>query len=124
MIVAEKQIPVVVEASAFAAKMVRKKGSNDDPPRQSGSNESTGRYCEKCNLTNHSTKYCRAHIVCSYCNGKGHSVDYCRTKRRHQEQGSKMAIRANAVTKSSPPDLSGLGLSTKDCDNMLGSYQG
>ncbi|KAL6322677.1 hypothetical protein AAG906_015363 [Vitis piasezkii] len=37
--------------------------------------------CEKCNMTNHSTKNCRAHLKCTYCGGKGHTYDYCRRRK-------------------------------------------
>ncbi|KAL6126662.1 hypothetical protein ACLB2K_074708 [Fragaria x ananassa] len=118
VIVADKQTPVSVEASAFAAKIVAKKGGSDNGGKQ-GSSEYGGRYCEKCKETTHSTKYCRAHITCTYCGGKGHSIDYCRTKKRREGQGgSSMTPKANAVVKQ--PDFSGFRLSTKECDNMLG----
>ncbi|KAL6201231.1 hypothetical protein ACLB2K_024946 [Fragaria x ananassa] len=118
VIVADKQTPVSVEASAFAAKIVAKKGGSDNGGKQ-GSSEYGGRYCEKCKETTHSTKYYRAHITCTYCGGKGHSIDYCRTKKRREGQGgSSMTPKANAVVKQ--PDFSGFRLSTKECDNMLG----
>ncbi|KAL6207505.1 hypothetical protein ACLB2K_018463 [Fragaria x ananassa] len=118
VIVADKQTPVSVETSAFAAKIVAKKGGSDNGGKQ-GSSEDGVRYCEKCKEMTHSTKYCRAHITCTYCGGKDHSIDYCRTKKRREGQGgSGMAPKANTVVKQ--PNFSGFGLSTKECDNMLG----
>ncbi|XP_050217232.1 uncharacterized protein LOC126668060 [Mercurialis annua] len=38
--------------------------------------------CDKCNMSNHSTRQCRSHLTCSFCNNKGHTVDYCRKKKR------------------------------------------
>ncbi|KAL6141945.1 hypothetical protein ACLB2K_060230 [Fragaria x ananassa] len=91
VIVADKQTPVSVEASAFAAKIVAKKGGSDNGGKQ-GSSEYGGRYYEKCKETTHSMKYCRVHITCTYCGGN------CRTKKRREGQGgSGMAPKANAV---------------------------
>ncbi|KAL6196841.1 hypothetical protein ACLB2K_032454 [Fragaria x ananassa] len=72
-IAANKQAPVM-ETSAFLAKGVKKgptsSGNNDRGGKGASSYGQVGRYCEKCNMTNHDTKYCKAHIVCEYCNNK------------------------------------------------------
>ena len=72
-IAANKQAPVM-EASAFLAKGVKKgstsAGNNDRGGKGASPYGQVGRYCEKCNMTNHDTKYCKAHIVCEYCNNK------------------------------------------------------
>ena len=56
------------EAFAFAVKKVT---------RDFNSTEGEAKFCEKCNMNNHNTKNCRAHLKCTYCNGKGHTYDYC-----------------------------------------------
>ncbi|KAL6327608.1 hypothetical protein AAG906_021899 [Vitis piasezkii] len=53
--------------------------------------------CEKCNMTNHSTKNCWAHLKCTLCGGKGHTYDYCR-------QG----------------DVTNFPLSQSECQQMMG----
>lgn len=49
--------------------------------------EGEAKFCEKCNMTNHNTKNCRAHLKCTYCNGKGHTYDYCRMRKNATESG-------------------------------------
>ncbi|RVW48002.1 Retrovirus-related Pol polyprotein from transposon TNT 1-94 [Vitis vinifera] len=55
--------------------------------------------CEKCNMTNHSTKNCRAHLKCTYCGGKGHTYDYCRRRKNTMGGGQGRSKVNHAATK-------------------------
>ncbi|KAL6213231.1 hypothetical protein ACLB2K_012678 [Fragaria x ananassa] len=59
--------------------------------------EGGGRYCEKCDMTNHSTKYCRAHNTCSYCDLKGHSQSYYRKRKNDIANGRLQQPKVNHV---------------------------
>ncbi|KAL6213315.1 hypothetical protein ACLB2K_012762 [Fragaria x ananassa] len=79
------------EAADTSVNSVRR--GNRDVRRPEGG----GRYCEKCDMTNHSTKYCRAHITCSYCGMKGHSQPYCRKRKNDITNGGLQQPKANHV---------------------------
>ncbi|KAL6142336.1 hypothetical protein ACLB2K_060618 [Fragaria x ananassa] len=53
--------------------------------------------CEKCNMTNHKTKNCRAHLKCAFCGGKGHTYDFCR-RRKAAMEGEQGSSKGNHVT--------------------------
>lgn len=54
---------------------------------------------EKCNMTNHSMKNCRAHLKCTFCNGKGHTYEYCR-RRKNAIAGGQRARAKHAASSS------------------------
>lgn len=77
----EKQSEVAIgknniqpEAAAFAV-------------RNSSRGYGVERKCSKCKRTNHTTKYCRAHLICDSCGWNGHTAETCRRKKTTAEGG-------------------------------------
>ncbi len=75
------------EASAFVVKKVTREFNPAD---------GEAKFCEKCNMNNHNTKNCRAHLKCTYCNGKGNTYDYCR-RRKYAIEGGQARSKINHV---------------------------
>lgn len=100
------------ESSAFSVKKI----TQEFQPA-----EGEPKFCEKCNMTNHNTKYCRAHLKCTYCNGKGHTYDYCRKKKNAME-GGKGRSRVNHVglQNENMEDVTNFPLSQSECQQMMG----
>ena len=99
------------EASAFTIKKVT---------RDFASTNGEIKFCEKCNMNNHNTKNCRAHLKCTYCNGKGHTYDYCR-RRRNATAGGQGRSKANHVAPQnhSKEDLLEFPFSREECHQLL-----
>ena len=99
------------EASAFSIKKV----TRDFTPVNG-----EGKYCDKCNMNNHNTKNCRAHLKCTYCNGKGHTYDYCR-RRRNTAEGSQGRSKVNHVAPQSHNKgaLPEFPFSREECQQLL-----
>jgi hypothetical protein len=99
------------EASTFAVKKVT---------RDFNSTEGEAKFCEKCNMNNHNTKNCRAHLKCTYCNGKGHTYDYCR-RRKNATAGGKTRSKANhaAPQNNSKEALPDFPFSREECHQLL-----
>jgi hypothetical protein len=100
-----------VEASAFSVKKV----TRDFTPVNG-----EGKYCDKCNMNNHNTKNCRAHLKCTYCNGKGHTYEYCR-RRRNTAEGSQGRSKVNHVAPQSHDKgaLPEFPFSREECQQLL-----
>ncbi|XP_024178266.1 uncharacterized protein LOC112184233 [Rosa chinensis] len=82
----------MTKASAFAVKRPEK-FEKQEKSAQSFSRDSQfmggeNKYCEKCNMTNHYTRNCRAHLKCTHCDGNGHTYNYCRRRKRIMGEGS------------------------------------
>jgi hypothetical protein len=99
------------EASAFTIKKVT---------RDFASTNGEIKFCEKCNMNNHNTKNCRAHLKCTYCNGKGHTYDYCR-RRRNATAGGQGRSKANHVAPQNhnKEDLPEFPFSREECHQLL-----
>ena len=99
------------EASAFSIKKV----TRDFTPVNG-----EGKYCDKCNMNNHNTKNCRAHLKCTYCNGKGHTYEYCR-RRRKTAEGSQGRSKVNHVAPQSHDKgaLLEFPFSREECQQLL-----
>jgi hypothetical protein len=99
------------EASTFAVKKVT---------RDFNSTEGEAKFCEKCNMNNHNTKNCRAHLKCTYCNGKGHTYDYCR-RRKNATAGGQTRSKANHVApqNNSKEALPDFPFSREECHQLL-----
>jgi len=99
------------EASAFTIKKVT---------RDFASTNGEIKFYEKCNMNNHNTKNCRAHLKCTYCNGKGHTYDYCR-RRRNATAGGQGRSKANHVAPQNhnKEDLPEFPFSREECHQLL-----
>ncbi|RVX15238.1 Retrovirus-related Pol polyprotein from transposon TNT 1-94 [Vitis vinifera] len=77
--------------------------------------------CEKCNMTNHSTKNCRAHLKCTYCGGKGHTYDYCRRRKNTMGGGQgRSKVNHAATLNEGKEDVTNFPLSQSECQQMMG----
>ncbi|KAM5550166.1 hypothetical protein ABKV19_001222 [Rosa sericea] len=115
----------MTKASAFAVKRPEK-FEKQEKSAQSFSRDSQfmggeNKYCEKCNMTNHYTRNCRAHLKCTYCDGNGHTYNYCRRRKRMMGEGSSNS-KANHVGTMSEgkEDAVNFPLSKTECNQMLG----
>lgn len=88
--------------------------------RNFNSTEGEAKFCEKCNMNNHNTKNCRAHLKCTYCNGKGHTYDYCR-RRKNATEGGQTRSKANhlAPQNDSKEALPDFPFSREECHQLL-----
>ncbi|XP_062012535.1 uncharacterized protein LOC133729079 [Rosa rugosa] len=96
------------EASAFSIKKFGRAPNHADSDVK----------CEKCGMTNHNTKNCRAHLKCTYCGWKGHTYEYCR-RRKNSMEGSQGRARVNHAA-SSNEEVNNFPLSQNECQQMLG----
>ncbi|XP_022857668.1 uncharacterized protein LOC111378671 [Olea europaea var. sylvestris] len=76
--------------------------------------------CEKCNMTNHRTKNCRAHLKCNFCGGKGQSYDYCRRRKAAMEEEQRNS-RGNHVASMYDRRLDGnnFPFSQEECKELI-----
>ncbi|XP_062019345.1 uncharacterized protein LOC133735920 [Rosa rugosa] len=99
------------ESSAFSVKKMT---------RDFRSVEGEAKFCEKCNMTNHNTKNCRAHLKCTYCNGKGHTYDYCRRRKNAAESGQARSKANNVAPQDDHKEAAAnFPFSREECHQLL-----
>nr|XP_011464143.1 PREDICTED: uncharacterized protein LOC101293529 isoform X1 [Fragaria vesca subsp. vesca] len=104
--VSNEKVVTTTEASTFAVKRFAK------PPTEKELK------CEKCGMTNHVMRNCRAHLKCTYCEGKGHTYNYCRRRKADLEKAQEVG-KVNYAALSMEDDES-FPLTKKECQQMMG----